>query len=188
VTKRTRHQSAAPQKAAATGGVLSRIWAGLSGTELKLWHMIIALAINLFAAPYVLQLYNSNFEKEKYRTEQVRKQFDELGSLSREFEILSSYYVHSLLERKQVDEGAQKELLRNISEQSAFAESLQLKNQKISAKKIKAYRDSLSAMRTVLPKTKSVLEMAPFWEAASKVLVSKREVLKEIEQASDRGV
>ena len=82
MTKRTRHQSAAPQKAAATGGVLSRIWAGLSGTELKLWHMIIALAINLFAAPYVLQLYNSNFEKEKYRTEQVRKQFDQLESFS----------------------------------------------------------------------------------------------------------
>lgn len=129
-------------------------------------------------APFLMELHfryaDSNAEIES----RFEERLDDIRISAVDFQTYTAAYVSAVLEeRSQVSEAKQR-LLDNIVEQDAkvqFMQPLLSDNEKEAANE---YRRALLELSNLIPVSDDVLEMAPFWEATSDVLVARNDFLK----------
>lgn len=157
---------------------MEKLTSWLKSEKTPRWWLIIAVLIpvlGLAGTQYFFWNLDQNHEKVKV----LERKIDKLQNSSVDFQAFVAAYANAIMEQSDKIEEAHARLLENINRQDAqlryLSQNLDSAEIKIAARQ---YHQALVNLSDVIPKSKSVLTMAEFWNAISDVLIARDEYLK----------
>lgn len=152
------------------------------------WQIIsggIILFLSNAAFSIWMQYSNESAANDRAAKQEILNRLAEMRLAAMDFQTYAGAYVGAVLEGGDINSN-EKTLIESIMRQHTAVElSKGLYSQETVASAAR-YQAALAKFNSIVPKSSSVLEMAPFWEAASEVLLARDEFFRSLEkQKSD---
>lgn len=156
----------------------------LSSERSPRWQLILGGALVFFlnlGVTYWVQSRDHTASIDMAMQQDVRSRLAEMRLAAVDFQTYAGAYVGAVLDNQDL-QTSQQMLIENVMRQySAIGLSEAIYSSETYVK-ANVYRDALAEFNTAVSAADGVLEMAPFWDAASRVLHARDEFLQSLEQ------
>lgn len=163
---------ASPPQLAMKEGVCGKAWTFLTSTQTPRWHTY-ATAIFAVLVSVMISSYSDNKKRnDDYRVQQFRALSDSMM----QFQVHAASFAFQVSETKHATSNSKKILIENLNDQYAKINLVEKLLPQSDAITVENYRNAIMHMEEVVNGTNDILEMGPFWTAASRLLVSRNQL------------
>ncbi|WP_188790825.1 hypothetical protein [Salipiger pallidus] len=120
------------------------------------------------------------------RTELLKERSQEVRNAAYDFQTFAAAYVSAVIEDEDGVHEARRRLMDNVLSQHSTVEMAQGVFSKDVVSAAAGYKSALLEFSTALADANTILEMRPFWEAASDVLVERQKLMDAIDSELGR--
>ena len=158
---------------------MNRVYAWLFSEKSPRYFMLVTSVATFFASWWIADVAANKevkaqieIQKEQFK----RSLIDDLRTTSRDFNVLAGAYVSSILDAGDVND-SRRQLMQSIQLQHSSVELSKIDFSPATRKKAELYQAKLVELSSIIQNVDEVLEMRPFWEKMSDVLVARDEFL-----------
>lgn len=158
---------------------MNRLTAWLNDDRTPRWQVLVAAALTVLASwwvSYDVSRREVNAQIQIQRQEFRQSQISELRSSAQDFNVAAGAYVASILDGGDVTSTRQ-QLMQSIQKQHAAVELAKTDFSIETQKPAEVYQKRLVELSVVVQSVNKILDMRPFWEKISDVLVARDEFL-----------
>ncbi len=148
------------------------------------WQMLSGATMLLFAnsgVSYWIQTRDYSASVEMAAQQEVRGRMTEVRLVALDFQTYAANYVGSVVAGKDLSV-AEKSLIENVMRQHSAVELSKGVYTDETLALADEYQRALATFNAVVPRSDDVVEMGPFWQAASMVLVTRDAFLMSLER------
>lgn len=156
----------------------------LSDQSVPRWQLLtgatLVLAANFFISVW-LQSVDHRASLELAEQQEVRDRMTEIRLTAVDFQTFAADYVSAVIAGNDLSV-PEKALIENVMRQHSVVELSRSIYGRKTLDQAAEYQEALTAFNMIVPKSHDIVEMAPFWQAASRVLTARDAFLMSLQE------